>query len=168
MDPTIDLRMPTVDVPMATAVPCPPTTSNTTISSPKVGRSTVVGTNLTKATSWNDSPHLRADQVDRLRREQGFPGGLAAELGRTRAVYPLRFWVIDNSGTFGHSIPNFRSQFREGHSVHNMVCVRACVRACGLSTLFFARANTRNQRARSRSRSLCLFLFLLGSQSSIG
>jgi hypothetical protein len=31
-------------------------------------------------------------------RAQGFPLGLAQELGNTKAKYPIRFWIVDNSG----------------------------------------------------------------------
>lgn len=31
-------------------------------------------------------------------RDQGFPMGLARELGNTKATYPIRFWIVDNSG----------------------------------------------------------------------
>lgn len=31
-------------------------------------------------------------------REQGFPLGLAQELGNTKAKYPIRYWIVDNSG----------------------------------------------------------------------
>lgn len=31
--------------------------------------------------------------------EQGYPIGLARELGNTKATYPLRFWIVDNSGS---------------------------------------------------------------------
>lgn len=31
-------------------------------------------------------------------REQGFPTGLASEVLATKDVYPIRFWIIDNSG----------------------------------------------------------------------
>jgi hypothetical protein len=41
---------------------------------------------------------LLEDQKKELR-SMGFPSGLVDELGRTRAVYPLRFWIVDNSGS---------------------------------------------------------------------
>lgn len=47
----------------------------------------------------NDNPTLDHLQIAQLC-EQGFPKGLAAEMGNARAAYPLRFWVIDNSGKF--------------------------------------------------------------------
>jgi hypothetical protein len=31
-------------------------------------------------------------------REQGFPLGLAREVQATKDVYPIRFWIVDNSG----------------------------------------------------------------------
>jgi hypothetical protein len=31
-------------------------------------------------------------------RQQGFPLGLAQELGNTKATYPIRYWIVDNSG----------------------------------------------------------------------
>jgi hypothetical protein len=44
------------------------------------------------------SPELLEDQrIDLC--QNGFPRGLAAELGRTRSVYPVRFWILDNSGS---------------------------------------------------------------------
>ena len=62
--------------------------------------------------SWADSPPidplqsltktkshiLLRDQLTDLR-DEGFPTGLADELGKTRALYPVRFWVLDNSGS---------------------------------------------------------------------
>lgn len=30
--------------------------------------------------------------------QQGFPLGLAHEMGNAKATYPIRFWVVDNSG----------------------------------------------------------------------
>jgi hypothetical protein len=82
MDNEIDLNMPVI--PLATAVPVP------TIGRPP----TVV---VTPHSTNNDSPQLRKDQIESFR-QQGFPLGLAQELGKTRAAYPLRFWVVDNSG----------------------------------------------------------------------
>mmetsp|Transcript_12167 Transcript_12167/g.23256 ORF Transcript_12167/g.23256 Transcript_12167/m.23256 type:complete len:414 (-) Transcript_12167:540-1781(-) len=126
MDPTIDLSMPPVNIPMATAVPCPPPPPPASSSSPKMGHSTV-NPNLVKGASWNDSPHLRNDQITQLQQEQGFPRGLAAELGRTRSVYPLRFWVIDNSGSMqtsdGHELRTHNSP-GAAHTIHKVPCSR--------------------------------------------
>ena len=80
-DPTIDLS-----IPMATAVPVTTT--------PIKGNTTTI-----PLVECNDSPVLRQDQIAQLQ-AQGFPQGLATELGRTRSVYPLRFWVVDNSGAY--------------------------------------------------------------------
>ena len=82
-DATIDLSMPAV--PMATAVPIPWTTGHAASSS------------LPPVAAYNDNPELEKQQLSALQ-GQGFPAGLAAELGQTRAAYPLRFWVVDNSG----------------------------------------------------------------------
>jgi hypothetical protein len=41
---------------------------------------------------------LLQDQILDLK-EEGFPSGLAEEMGKTRAFYPVRFWVLDNSGS---------------------------------------------------------------------
>lgn len=88
-DKDIDLSMP----PMATAVPFPATSVDIPLAT-----TLTKGASLPNIVSCNNNPVLRQDQIDQLK-EQGFPQGLAAELGRTRAVYPLRFWVADNSGT---------------------------------------------------------------------
>jgi hypothetical protein len=39
-----------------------------------------------------------ADPALSTLREQGFPLGLAHEVLLTKDVYPIRFWIIDNSG----------------------------------------------------------------------
>lgn len=31
--------------------------------------------------------------------DMGFPRGLAVEMGKTRSVFPVRFWILDNSGS---------------------------------------------------------------------
>lgn len=31
--------------------------------------------------------------------DMGFPRGLALEMGTTRALFPVRFWIVDNSGS---------------------------------------------------------------------
>jgi hypothetical protein len=87
MENEIDLSMPAI--PLATAVPMPM----------PMAPPTVLQTPLTPHGTNNDSPQLRKDQIETLR-QQGFPLGLAHELGKTRAAYPLRFWVVDNSGRF--------------------------------------------------------------------
>jgi hypothetical protein len=45
---------------------------------------------------------LSPESLQQLR-QQGFPSGLAEELGNTVATYPLRFWVVDNSGSMRSS-----------------------------------------------------------------
>jgi hypothetical protein len=51
--------------------------------------------------------HMDPQQIAALQ-QQGFPYGLAVEMGNTRATYPRRFWVVDNSGSMrssdGHQI----------------------------------------------------------------
>ena len=48
-------------------------------------------------TSFSTSNAMTSEALQTLR-DQGFPMGLAQELGNTKATYPLRFWIIDNSG----------------------------------------------------------------------
>lgn len=65
------------------------------------GRSSRV--NLPTATSYK----LREDEIIALQ-EQGFPRGLAKSLTDNSAAFPLRIWVVDNSGSMsnkdGHRI----------------------------------------------------------------
>jgi hypothetical protein len=42
--------------------------------------------------------NLMSQQALSTLREQGFPLGLAQELGNTKAKYPIRYWIVDNSG----------------------------------------------------------------------
>jgi hypothetical protein len=46
---------------------------------------------------------LLEDQLRDLQELFGFPKGLAAELGETRALFPARFWILDNSGSMLHN-----------------------------------------------------------------
>ena len=48
-------------------------------------------------TSFSTSNIMTSEALQTLR-DQGFPLGLAQELGNTKATYPLRFWIVDNSG----------------------------------------------------------------------
>jgi hypothetical protein len=41
---------------------------------------------------------LNQDAALSILREQGFPLGLAREVLATKDVYPIRFWIVDNSG----------------------------------------------------------------------
>jgi hypothetical protein len=79
-------------IPIAKATVVPLTTSPT-----------VKGVDLAMSTD----PYLQPEQVAALK-QQGFPHGLALEMGNARATYPRRFWVIDNSGSMrtsdGHQI----------------------------------------------------------------
>ena len=62
----------------------------------------VVAPNLVMGTPAMISPDLSAEQL-RLLRAQGFPEGLAKELGKSRLQFPLRFWLVDNSGSMNTS-----------------------------------------------------------------
>jgi hypothetical protein len=42
--------------------------------------------------------NLMTDPSIQALKEQGFPMGLAQELGNTKTAYPFRFWIVDNSG----------------------------------------------------------------------
>lgn len=97
-DPDIDLSS---DVPMAMAVPFH--------ASEKIGTAAVTGlTTLPLAT-----PYMSPLQLQTLR-SQGFPPGLAQELGQTKATYPYRFWIVDNSGSMrsndGHELRGEREK----------------------------------------------------------
>jgi hypothetical protein len=39
------------------------------------------------------------DQQTEQLLDMGFPRGLALEMGKTRSVFPVRFWILDNSGS---------------------------------------------------------------------
>lgn len=42
---------------------------------------------------------LAEDQHRFLQNDFHFPSGLATELGKTRSLFPARFWILDNSGS---------------------------------------------------------------------
>jgi hypothetical protein len=90
-DPDIDLSIPVVSA-VASVVPMPaPGQYNDDV----------------PAFRFSTSQDLTAEQLNVLR-VQGYPAGLAQELGNSKAAYPLRFWVVDNSGSMrandGHQI----------------------------------------------------------------
>jgi len=109
----IDMSMP--NVPVATAMPIPDYGHHSASSSapPPVAVATAVGGpaagSAMTAPSFRTpaSNQLDRDQISALQR-QGFPLGLAQELGNTVTTYPLRFWVVDNSGSMrtndGHQL----------------------------------------------------------------
>ena len=76
-------------IPMAAAIPISGTTTSASGAAQALSSLSIV--------ECNDSAILTKEQISQLQ-DQGVPQGLAAELGRTRATYPLRFWVVDNSG----------------------------------------------------------------------
>jgi hypothetical protein len=104
-------------IPMATATAIPVFPTNTAATATTT---TAVTSNITQnpkqqqpqqtfplVTSFSTS-NVMTNQSLKALREQGFPLGLAQELGNTKATYPLRFWIVDNSG-YVHSlllIPN--------------------------------------------------------------
>jgi hypothetical protein len=51
-----------------------------------------------QALTKTKSAVLVKDQIMDLQ-DDGFPAGLSEELGKARALYPVRFWVVDNSGS---------------------------------------------------------------------
>ncbi len=107
-DAEIDLSNGTDKIPVATAVMAVPVpynnnnnntmgTNDTTIPSnqqpppaQEILRSSLISSFSTSNVMTNESLQSLHDQ--------GFPIGLAQELGNTKATYPLRFWIIDNSG----------------------------------------------------------------------
>jgi hypothetical protein len=73
---------------------------------------------------------LSQDQILDLK-EEGFPSGLAEEMGKTRALYPVRFWVLDNSGSM---MSNDGQSIRGSISVQ---CTRWAVSSlAGLNSFF--------------------------------
>jgi hypothetical protein len=61
-------------------------------------------------TSFSTSNVMTGEALQTLR-DQGFPMGLAQELGNTKATYPLRFWIVDNSGYVIPCITSMSSTF---------------------------------------------------------
>jgi hypothetical protein len=121
-DTDIDLSMPVI--PMATATPIPVDTERRS-SCPAVpaavtNTATIAATNtMTSADSMrllstatakqsSGSANLLDQHQQASLALQGYPTGLAQELGRTLSTYPLRFWVVDNSGSMrtddGHEL----------------------------------------------------------------
>jgi len=71
--------------------------------------------------SFRKSNSLTETAVNELR-QQGFPLGLAQEVGNTKAIYPIRFWVVDNSGSMRTSDGNELRGSRENIQV--VTCTR--------------------------------------------
>ena len=44
------------------------------------------------------APPLNHEQIAQLR-DQGFTAGLAQALDKNNAAFPLRYWIVDNSGS---------------------------------------------------------------------
>jgi hypothetical protein len=139
-DLDIDLSMPII--PMATATPVPmdgssggyaPPTAGATSHMPSADSMRLLSTATAQhqskssgggATSTTTTTALDQHQLSSLAL-QGYPMGLAQEMGRTRGVYPLRFWVVDNSGSMrmddGHEL-------RGGSSTQAHIRVVPCTR----------------------------------------
>ena len=44
------------------------------------------------------APPLNHEQIAQLR-DQGFTAGLAQAIDKNNAAFPLRYWIVDNSGS---------------------------------------------------------------------
>jgi hypothetical protein len=99
MDPEIDTSRPPVGIPIVEvqAIPVNFYSSEFSRGRPSLDVHPVV----------HSSCILNRDQTNKLK-DLGFPYGLAQELGNTRMMYPVRFWVVDNSGSMrandGHQL----------------------------------------------------------------
>lgn len=117
-DGDIDLQVPPIDVvPIVAATLVTDHNNDGTNNGGVVPVATGVVSSSTTTTTTRPSLNVNAyfHTSNILRREQvlqlktlGFPSGLAQELGNTRITYPLRFWVVDNSGSMqtsdGHQL----------------------------------------------------------------
>ena len=63
-----------------------------------VGNSFPVATATAVPISSFSTSNIVSQQALSTLQEQGFPLGLAQELGNTKAKYPIRYWIVDNSG----------------------------------------------------------------------
>ena len=105
-DAEIDLSNGTDKIPVATAitaVPVPYNNHNTmgtngmTIPSNQQPPPAQEILRASLISSFSTSNVMTNESLQTLH-DQGFPIGLAQEMGNTKATYPLRFWIIDNSG----------------------------------------------------------------------
>ena len=86
-----------------------------------------------EALAKTKSSVLLQDQIMDLK-EEGFPSGLAEEMGKTRALYPVRFWVLDNSGSM---MSNDGQSIRGSISVQ---CTRWAVSSLAIQDVVFESA----------------------------
>ena len=81
-----------------------------------------------QALTKTKSAVLVKDQIMDLH-DEGFPSGLAEELGKTRSLYPVRFWVVDNSGSMmandGQSVRG-KVSYQCTRWAVSMLCIDAC------------------------------------------
>jgi hypothetical protein len=120
-DLEIDLSMPTV-----TATPVPMDDSGNSHATPNFTMTSADSMRLlaTATSKGNGSNALDQHQLSSLAL-QGYPAGLAQELGRTRGAYPLRFWIVDNSGSMRM---NDGHELRGGSSTQAQIRVVSCTR----------------------------------------
>ena len=81
------------DIPVAYAQPLPVPVPASVIASAGAGTPTFGAGILPPPT-----PPLTEDQIAQLK-DQGFTAGLAHALGKNNAVFPIRYWIVDNSGS---------------------------------------------------------------------
>ena len=59
---------------------------------------TMVDVDNTNAFDFSSSEFLSPATISRLQ-SMGYPLGLIAQLGKAKAAYPIRFWIVDNSSS---------------------------------------------------------------------
>jgi hypothetical protein len=126
-DPDIELKdsnnnnnneMESLPVATATAIPI---STNSNASAPVFSVGT--GGATTAAARGTQPKQLSGAAIAELR-QQGYPAGLAYEMGNTVSTYPIRFWIVDNSGSMRTSDGNEVRCLHSTGEYKTVVCTR--------------------------------------------